>query len=80
MLTAKLTDKGQLVIPKSIRDQLHLAKGSEFAVTLENGRVVLKPSRLKNPHRIIDWPGFGRPLKKLTTAQLNEDVDGYSDA
>lgn len=80
MLTAKLTDKGQLVIPKVIRDQLHLAKGSEFAVTLENGRVVLEPSRLKKNHRITDWPGFGRPLTKLTTAQLCADVDSYSDA
>jgi len=80
MLTAKLTDKGQLVIPKAIRDQLHLARGSEFAVTLENGRLVLEPSRLKNPHRITDWPGFGRPLKRLTTAELCADVDGYTDA
>ena len=80
MLTAKLTDKGQLVIPKAIRDQLHLAKGSEFAVTLEDGRVVLAPSRPRKSHRITDWPGFGRSLPKLSTAQLCADVDEYPDA
>ncbi|MDO9451312.1 MAG: AbrB/MazE/SpoVT family DNA-binding domain-containing protein [Stagnimonas sp.] len=80
MLTAKLTDKGQLVIPKVIRDQLHLVKGSAFAVTLESGRVVLEPSRPSKAHRITDWPGFGRPLVKLTTAQLCADVEGYNDA
>lgn len=79
MLTAKLTDKGQLVIPKPIRDQLHLAKGSEFAVTLENGRVVLEPSRPKKQHRITDWPGFGRPLPKLTTGELCAEVSDYID-
>jgi|GEM_PF-1211692 len=80
MHTAKLTDKGQLVIPKPIRDQLHLAKGSEFAVTLESGRVILEPSRPKMQHRITDWPGFGRPLPKRTTQQLCAEVDGYTDA
>ena len=80
MLTAKLTDKGQLVIPKPIRDQLHLAKGSEFAVTLENGRVVLEPSRPKKQHRVTDWPGFGRPLRKLSVRELCSDVDAYTDA
>jgi AbrB family looped-hinge helix DNA binding protein len=77
MLTAKLTDKGQLVIPKPIRDQLHLAKGSEFAVTLEHGRVVLELSRPRKKHRLGDWPGFGRPLPKLSTAALSADVEGY---
>ncbi len=80
MLTAKLTDKGQLVIPKAIRDQLHLVKGSAFAVTLENGRVVLEPSRPRKAHRITDWPGFGRPLVRLATTALCADVDGYSEA
>lgn len=67
MLTAKLTSKGRLVIPKPIRDQLHLAKGVELAVTLENGRLILELFRLERRHQITDWPGFGRPLPKLTT-------------
>jgi AbrB family looped-hinge helix DNA binding protein len=37
MLAAKLTDKGQLVIPKPIFDALCLGPGSELLVTLEGG-------------------------------------------
>ena len=48
MLAAKLTDKGQLLIPKSIRDALRLGPGSELMVSLEAGRVVLEPRRSKS--------------------------------
>jgi len=35
METTKLTSKGQVVIPKPIRDRLHLLAGTEFKVTNE---------------------------------------------
>jgi len=44
MVTATLTTKGQITIPKSIRDSLHLHSGDRIAFIL-NGDVeaVLKP-------------------------------------
>lgn len=55
MLVAKLNDKGQLVIPKSIRDALHLGPGSELLVSLEAGRVVVEPRQLKTGRKLSEW-------------------------
>jgi len=41
METTRLTSKGQVVIPKAIRDRLKVMPGTELAVTLEGGRIVL---------------------------------------
>jgi AbrB family looped-hinge helix DNA binding protein len=79
MLAAKMTDKGQLVIPKPIRDALRLGPGSELLVTLEGGRVVLEPRRLKTGKKLGDWlPGMQR---RSTTRKvdLDADVDGYTE-
>jgi antitoxin PrlF len=45
MATATLTSKGQLVIPKSIRDYLHLHPGDalDFLVK-ESGEVLMRPA------------------------------------
>jgi AbrB family looped-hinge helix DNA binding protein len=42
---ATVTDKGEPVIPQSIRDALHLSPGSQLLVSLEAGRVILEPRR-----------------------------------
>lgn len=77
MLAAKLTDKGQLVIPKPIRDALHLARGSELTVTLEGGRVVLDPQRRKTGKKLADWLAPLQVKRKLSSVELNADVEGY---
>ena len=45
MATATLTGKGQLTLPKPIRDQLHLRPGDRLEVTLrEDGVILLEPA------------------------------------
>jgi len=41
-----LTTKGQLVLPKRIRDELHLEPGDRFIVTREGGSLRLIPFRV----------------------------------
>ncbi len=41
-LVARLTSKGQIVLPKPVRDQLKLGKGSCIAIYLENNQIVMK--------------------------------------
>jgi AbrB family looped-hinge helix DNA binding protein len=43
MLTATMTSKGQLTIPKPIRDLFHLEMGSTVVFTLKGEEAVLKP-------------------------------------
>ena len=40
--TTKLSSKGQVVIPESIRKQLHLKTGAQFVVVAEKDVVILK--------------------------------------
>lgn len=45
MAVAKLTSKGQLVVPKPIRQHLHLQRGDlvDFVIQ-DNGEVVVRPA------------------------------------
>lgn len=53
-----MTSKGQLTIPKEVRDQLGLSAGTQFFVTARNGQVVAYP---KN-RRAVDLLGIlGEP-------------------
>ena len=44
MVTAKLTSKGQITIPKQIRESLHLHNGDKVQFLLqESGEAILRP-------------------------------------
>lgn len=43
MDTVKMSSKGQLVIPKEVRDEHHLAAGMEFLVQIVGDEIRLKP-------------------------------------
>lgn len=42
-MTVKLSSKGQLVIPKPIREALGLKKGTRFHVDVADGKIILEP-------------------------------------
>lgn len=43
MDTVTLSSKGQLVIPKAVRDRAQVAPGSRFSVSYEEGEIRLQP-------------------------------------
>ena len=43
MLSTRLSSKGQLVIPRAVRDALRLEAGARFQVLVQNGKIVLEP-------------------------------------
>ena len=45
MDTAKLSTKGQLVIPNKIRRALHLQPGDTVKLALEGSRIIIEPQR-----------------------------------
>ena len=70
---ATMTSKGQLTIPKEVRDQLHLREGTRLYVTVRNGELVASP---KNK-RLGDLAGaLGKPPtgEVLTVEQMGEAV------
>jgi antitoxin PrlF len=70
---ATMTSKGQLTIPKEVRDELNLTSGTRFYVTVRNGEVVARP---KNK-RLADLAGIlGKPPtgETLTIEQMDDAI------
>jgi AbrB family looped-hinge helix DNA binding protein len=42
-MSVKLSSKGQLVLPKHIRQELQLEPGAEFEVDVVDGKIILQP-------------------------------------
>jgi AbrB family looped-hinge helix DNA binding protein len=42
-MLVQLSSKGQLVIPKSIREALHLRAGTRFHVQIDEDKIILEP-------------------------------------
>ena len=68
-----MTSKGQLTIPKDVRDALKLEPGMRFYVTVRDGQVVAVPTHKK----LSDLAGaLGKPPsgETLSVEQMNEAV------
>lgn len=68
-----MTSKGQLTIPKEVRDALKLKPGMRFYVTVRDGQVVAVPKNKK----LSDLAGaLGKPPsgEALSVEQMNDAV------
>ena len=74
MEITKLTSKGQVVIPKPIRDWLHLLTGTEFKVTGSGTRIIMEPLT-KKACKLSDWSGFKSKVKSLVDKEAFAPVD-----
>lgn len=72
MLTATMTSKGQLTLPKPIRDLFHLEMGSTVSFTLHEQEVVLRPLSQK----VDDLFGCLKKEKQpvVTVETMNEGI------
>ena len=48
MTTTKLTAKGQIALPTSVREELGLRSGMEFMVISDDDYILLKPLRVED--------------------------------
>ena len=75
-VTVSLDKAGRIVIPKPLRDELHLGPGDELEVTPEGDSLTLRPvratSRLRKKHGIWVFGGTGR----ITTDETNAVLRG----
>lgn len=70
--TTKLSTKGQVILPKTIRDAHGWDPGTEFAVEDAPGGVTLRPLRPSPPSRLEDVAGCLRYTGKAKTLQQME--------
>jgi AbrB family looped-hinge helix DNA binding protein len=75
-LTTRVSTKGQVVLPATIRSQPGFQPGSELEVEIEDGRVTLKPAALFEPTTLEDFVGIvsyhGPPI---TIEQMDQAID-----
>lgn len=69
--SVRLSKKGQLVIPKEIREALGIEEGDELLMTLEEGRVILR--------RPEQYARTTRGLLKGTWGRTRRDITQYLD-
>ena len=78
--TIKLSSKGQVVIPKEIRDKLHWEAGTELLLVSTPAGITLKENPKKTGRNLADLIGMlkheGPPLD---TEALCRPVDHYTD-
>ena len=68
-VTAKITSKGQITLPKKVRDLLHLKEGGVVVFEQEDDKIVIKPAE-----SLMDYKGYLRGRAR------SADVDTVRDA
>lgn len=76
MATARLSTKGQLVLPKTVRDARNWGPGTEFEVIDREDGVLFRPKPVKKRYTIDDLYGclpYEGPAKSLEDMQRGID-------
>ena len=68
---SKVTSKGQVTIPHSIREQLHLSTGSKLEFVIKDNTVIMMPinNKLSNLHGVLP-----KPSKTLSIDEMNNII------
>jgi AbrB family looped-hinge helix DNA binding protein len=86
METVKLSSKGQIVIPKAIREDMHLPPGTEFVISMTATGLTLTPKTLFPKTSVREVRGFlaqrGRALPDDAdiTARIKARLKAQDDA
>ena len=74
MVTAKLTSKGQITIPKQVRYKLGIFPGENLIFEEKNGLFYIKKSPRKSP--FDKWVGYLKGRKGIKTDSIIEELRG----
>jgi AbrB family looped-hinge helix DNA binding protein len=66
-MIAKVSVKGQMVIPEAVREQARLRPGDEVEIGYANGLIVLRKRRPLTPARVRSLLRTGSDLPPLTS-------------
>ena len=76
VLTSKVGTKGQIVIPKPVRDELQLRPGDRVSVSVHEGHAHVQKSVPKDPE--MAWQEFFDAIPRrrgVTLQQIKRDID-----
>ena len=68
---AKITSKGQITVPKAVREALGVGEGDRLVFEQHGAEVVVRPARKQSAfekYRGIGTPGIGRGRKAVIDA------------
>jgi AbrB family looped-hinge helix DNA binding protein len=71
---ATVTRKGQITLPKDIRDVLGLSAGSKVVFKVQDGRVILE--KVPPTEALRKWRGYLRTDDNSTTDDLMKELRG----
>lgn len=74
MLTAKLTSKGQITIPKTVRDKIGISPGEELQFEEKDGLFYIKKWVRKSP--FDRWIGYLEKRIKKDSDTIIEEMRG----
>ncbi len=67
----KISSKGLLTLPKSIREQLNINVGDYLDVTIEAGKVILQ--KVDIIPKKVDWENEDKVWKEYSTKRLAKE-------
>jgi len=68
-MIAKVSVKGQTVIPEAVREQARIKSGDELDVGYAHGLVIMRKRRAMTPARVRSLILAGRELPEMTPAE-----------
>jgi len=76
METVKVSSKGQIVIPKALREAGHIRTGTELMIFATTDGLMLAPARRTKPTKVADGLGMlAKPgRKKLSDAEVKRRI------
>jgi AbrB family looped-hinge helix DNA binding protein len=76
METVKVSSKGQIVIPKSLRDAQSIQTGDQFIVTSVDGELRFKPALARSKVKLKSVAGMlrGAGIQKLSERELERRI------
>ena len=72
----RLSSKGQLVIPRSMRESLRLKNGDQFQARVVDGKIILEPVTKELVHRLHGKYAGANMLKELEEEHKREIKNG----
>lgn len=77
METTRLSSKGQIILPKAVRDMHHWAPGTDFTVEDIGDGIILRPIKSSQPTKLDDLVGS---LQAKGVPRTIQEIDAAIDA